>query len=290
MTSKNSTGRTPVYPLMARHGDGLTAANKQQTQTHLLFATAILQKTRSCVWGILLTMLILCTVISQTKAQSSATLQSPDGHIQMQLSAGAADQGGPLQYSIYYKAPQSALASGHIGFTLEDHKDSNRDFGSAVKAIELTAARKKEKRTLQTRGNHNEAKIIKNAYHLLIKSKDGRSDFTLTVNMYNNGVAYRYSLPASASGSESGSGYTLTLTRTTSQISLPPATTLWWQQDVHTYEANYHTAAFNQLPDSLRLGMPLTLKYANGMYAALSEANIFGFAGSYLTHYKGENH
>ena len=239
-------------------------------------ATANNTKNQVFLGYLLLMLLSLCFFTNQCLAQSSATLQSPDGQIKMQLTIGKTQSRPSLQYNVYYQAQQ--LASGNIRFELGH--DQVLDFGSSVKSIQQTAFHKKEKRTIETRGNHNEAKIIKNTYQFLIKSEDGLTDFTLAVNMYNNGVAYKYALPANGKS----------LTRTTSQVTLPATTTLWWQGDVHTYEANYQKAAFNQLADSLNLGMPLTLQYPNGIYATLSESNIFGFAGSYLTHYKGDNY
>lgn len=204
-------------------------------------------------------------------AQTVNRLSSPDGHISMQLST----QQNELHYTVQFKEQQ--LAEGNIGFASGDNADLV--YGQQVKSVTLINAQKNQQRRLTTRGNHNTAAIIKNRYSFKITSEDGKTDFWLAVNLYDNGVAYRYSvLPKGR-----------TLTREMSHISLPATTTLWWQSDVHTYEGNYSSSQFSQLGDSLRLGMPLTLQYKNGLYAALMEANIFGFAGSHFTHYKNNS-
>lgn len=203
-------------------------------------------------------------------AQTVNQLSSPDGHISMQLST----RQNELHYSVQFKSQQ--LAEGNIGFASGDNADVV--YGQQVKSVTLINAQKKQQRRLTTRGNHNTATIIKNQYNFKITSKDGKTDFWLAVNLYDNGVAYRYSvLPEGRP-----------LTREMSHISFPGTTTLWWQEDIHTYEGNYRSALFSQLGDSLQLGMPLTLQYKNGLYGALMEANIFGFAGSHFSHYKND--
>lgn len=215
---------------------------------------------------------ILCLLIASTlHAQQLTKLSSPDGHISMQLSS---DQ-GELQYSLTYE--NQPLANGNIGFAFGDQNDAI--YGRQVKSIEMLNAQKKQKDQLATRGNHNTAEIEKNEYTFKINAEGGKGDFWLKVRLYNNGIAYRYSVRPEGQ----------TLTREMSHISLPATTTLWWQEDIHTYEGNYRSATFNELGDSLQLGMPLTLQYKNGLYAALMEANIFGFAGSHFTHYKSNS-
>lgn len=202
--------------------------------------------------------------------QPAQRLSSPDGHVTFLLSTVQQQ----LRYEISYKG--QSLAEGKIGFILGANK--NHPYGIQVQGIAQLSSHKekKQKHQLQTRGNHNTAEITENQYKFKINSSDGKSDFWIAINLYNNGVAYKYSVDAKGQP----------LSKTTSTISLPPNATLWWQQDVHTYEGNYSTAAFNALGDSLQLGMPVTIKYPNGLYAALTEANIFGFAGSHFAHFK----
>lgn len=227
-----------------------------------------LRKSGSPIWHLFMPALFvtLCMLIlSPLHAQTVTKLNSPDGHISMQL---AADH-QKLTYRVQYKGQH--LATGNIGFAFGD-----LSYGQQVSSVKAIYTHKKQKSTLHTRGNHNTAKTVKNQYSFKIGSTDAKTDFELAVNIYNNGIAYRFNVAPEGR----------TLTQELSHISFPASTTLWYQKDIHQYEGNYETGLFSQLGDSLNLGMPLTLRYQNGLYAAITEADIFGLVGTHLTHYK----
>lgn len=200
-------------------------------------------------------------VAGRVKAQTELRLSSPGNHIQAEVSV----RNGQLHYIVSYngdlvcESDFSFLSDGKVyGQTVRTLRDLNR---------------KRVRRRFDVRGVHSVATTDKNTYHISALSTDGATDFHLIFNIYDNGIAMRY---------EAGDAIQQ-LTKDLSDIQFPQDAVYWWQGDVENYEGDYASSKMNDFKDGQKIGMPLTVAMPNGLYAAVMEANLHNFAGSFLT-------
>ena len=234
---------------------------------HLLFLYLRVKPIKKLLKALLLSPAIALSCFVALRAQSPVSLSSPDGSVTLKLDTKE------QQLNFQVQANGQRIAGGNIGFAFGEQQ-----YGRTATRIETISQHRHVRKRLATRGNHNQSATLKNEYHFKVHSLGNKNDFDLWVNLYNDGIAYRYGVVSNG----------LNLTRALSHIRLPDNASVWYQQDVNQYEGNFSTSLCSALKDSLKLGMPLTVQYPNGSYAAIMEADIFGFAGTYLSHYKNK--
>lgn len=115
----------------------------------------------------------------------------------------------------------------------------------------------------------------------LAEPGDGGRALGLAVRVYDDGIAFRYRLPGSGKQQLEGE-------RTAFRFAeAPKAYALPLQGFRTAYEGKYKVAPLSDLGDSL-LGLPLTLEFPGGAWAAISEADLTDYAGLYLATTRGE--
>ena len=98
----------------------------------------------------------------------------------------------------------------------------------------------------------------------------------LQVRAYNDGVAWRYLLPAKG---------TMKITGESTAFVLPERSRAWCQTNTGSYEgyyADYTLARDNMTPRPNRVAMPVTVELPGGRIAMLNEANTMGYSGMSL--------
>ncbi|WP_231891168.1 glycoside hydrolase family 97 protein [Arachidicoccus ginsenosidimutans] len=201
-------------------------------------------------------------VLQNTKAQQTFTLSSPDNHVKVHLY----NKDQHLHYTL--SCNDSLISDNTFAFQL-----GGKTYGQNIQSIQLLN-KERIKRSFDVRGVHNTAKTDKQVYRLSILSTDKTRDFLLIFNVYDNGIAVCYNV----------AHHHNVLEKDLSNIDFPENVTYWWQGDVADYEGNYSASHIKDLRDSQKIGMPLTVSYTGGMFAAVMEANLHNFAGSHLTY------
>jgi len=180
-------------------------------------------------------------------ARSSALrVVSPDGHVEIAFVLG--DKGRPA-YKINYMGSPIVFES-QMGF--------EPDFKNAFELVGTVA----DASTGQWTNDFGERRIVPDEYHELnvdLRHASGRL-LCLTFRAYNEGAAFRYAFPEQPDSSFVFSGEC-------TQFRFPSGT---YGYEAHGTEGEYQRV----LTDDIRpwCERPLTLEFANGLYASLSEA------------------
>lgn len=204
------------------------------------------------------------SVAVKVEAQAELRLNSPENHIQAKVSVSNEQ----LHYAVscngnlVCESDLSFLADGKI-------------YGQSVQSLR-SLSRERIRRRFDVRGVHAVAATDKNTYQIGVSSVDGATDFHLVFNVYDNGIAIRY---------EAGTAVQQ-LTKDLSGIQFPQDAVYWWQGDVENYEGDYTSSKTADFKDGQKIGMPLTVAVPNGLYAAVMEANLHNFVGSFLRYDK----
>ena len=95
--------------------------------------------------------------------------------------------------------------------------------------------------------------------------------YTLDVRVFDDGIGYRYIVP--------GEGEQ-TISAEASSWNLPDDCQMWYQGKLDNYEGT-HKKTSVKVQDS-SVGMPVTVVYPDGTYAAITEAGLFAYSGMTL--------
>lgn len=130
------------------------------------------------------------------------------------------------------------------------------------------------KKTFSTRGVH--VKGLHYATTATVKVSSGMQDkdFEVNVEVFNDGVAFRYHINNAA---------VRTITQELTQFHLPANSSAWWQNDVQNYEDSYKKTSLQDIKDQQVIGLPITFQLPDRKkYVAINEAGLEDFAGMYL--------
>jgi len=176
---------------------------------------------------------------------------SPDGMVKVEFTL--TDEGQPV-YSIDYMENPIVLRS-QLGL------EPNLKDGFELVGIS------QDSHEGQWTNNFGEQKNIPDNYHQMhidLRHNSGKL-MRLEFRAYNEGAAFRYCLPRQPGGALSFSGEC-------SEFRFPPGT---YGYEAHGTEGQYFRVPTSQI--QLWCERPLTLEYANGCYASLSEAANLAF-------------
>lgn len=157
----------------------------------------------------------------------------------------ASDQ---LQFEVSYK-DQAVILPSNLGFNID-----NRDLGKNAK-IESVKASSKDSKT----------------YH--ITTKDNESYFIETKE-FDDGIALRYRFPSTTAR---------TIHTESTSFEFPEGTRVWYASGPFQYGwiQHYQDRLISDINNEL-LAPPATFLLPEGIYAAISEANLFNFHGAVL--------
>lgn len=186
---------------------------------------------------------------------------SPDGKVNVEVTL--TDEGRPA-YSIEYMKSPVVLQS-QLGFE-PDFKKGFELIGTAT-----------DTHRGQWTNNFGERKIVPDNYNELnvdLKHSSGRL-MRLTFRAYNEGAAFRYSFPRQPGGS-------FTFAGECSEFRFPAGT---YGYEAHGTEGRYKRVPTGDIQPWCE--RPLTLEYADGFYASLSEAANLAYPRMLLSPLKG---
>lgn len=188
------------------------------------------------------------------------TVLSPNGNIAFNVKL---DEEGRIEYYISNK-DQVIIEDSPMGI-----KTSISDFSVGVSFISLTEKRIKETYRMIS-GKKSVCESTANEIILSLKSKI--HIMNIHIRTYNDGVAYRYSIP--------GEG-PISISSEISAFRIPDTDIGWAHTFIEHYEGFYNLRTYEALLSG-HYGMPVLLKNAD-CYALISEAAVYGaYCGCHL--------
>jgi len=201
--------------------------------------------------------------VSNLKAQvTHFTVNSPD----KKIAATIFTSNGLLQYKVSYMQ-QPVIEPSRMGLLVNTvkYESSQVLHPSKISMIQERFA---------WRGIHP----VAHHYAMLATVKVGDAntggEWAIDVQVFNDGVAFRYNIPHQGSAN---------ITRELTTFTVPDQAEAWWQGDIQNYEGLYVKSKPATIKRDQPIGMPLTLELPHQQgYAAITEANVNHFAGMHL--------
>lgn len=205
------------------------------------------------------TALLLCTIVASAQ---NVTVISPDGNLKFDMNLDS--NTGKIEYEITNREKQVILPSelGISGY----HDNIESITPGEVKSVDTT-----------WRPVYGERAVIKDCYNqstVVLKAKGKKEVLNFVVRAYNEGIAFRYAY--------TGNGH-VRIEKESTTFCVPENTECWF--------APYAQAVHTRMPVQNWPGeaeRPLTLKLANGLYAALCEGEVINYCRTKFFVRKGE--
>ena len=191
-------------------------------------------------------------------SQGETAITSPNDHVVFYLNGKTGD----LTYRLTLDN-RSALDVSRLGIIV-DGVDLCR--GADVKKI--TNYRANEK--YQWRGVHSTAANNFRGAIVYATHKESKTDLTIEIRVFNDGVAFRYIVPGGGSRvPDEATGFTVTA-----------GSTCWFHDFYGHYEGTHQRKEIADIKDGEWAAPPLVFKLPNGTgYAAITEAALMNYAG-----------
>ena len=217
-------------------------------------------------WGVLLGSLFLVATFNGAVARAqSFTVTSPDGSVQATIKV----VGGDVFYNLARNGA-TEIADSRLGLVL-DQSGTQEDIDDNISGLSASAITSFDQ-TYNTIGWHATAEDHYNSQMYTI-NKPGETASTIEFRVFNDGLAFRYSIP--------GTG-TRTVLGETTQWKFPTGVTGWYQSGANADYANawVGNASLNTLATEDRLMGPIVAKYPNGGgYTSITESGAWGYSG-----------
>lgn len=187
----------------------------------------------------------------------SLTLRSPSKEVRIDISW----KNQELTYEIYFGETlilQPSKLKWKIGET---------ELGKSIQQVQLKKGNKIIQTSYPLLGNHATAHNRYQTAEMTISEIHGQ-EWKIELRAYDTGIAFRY-----LTESEKSSVSDLTT------FCLPAGKTCWLQSNAKYYEAPYKAFPTNNLPEKVVAGPPVTIRYGNKIYAAISEGGLKNFGG-----------
>ncbi len=213
----------------------------------------------------------MLTAPSDIVAQSYLTT-SPNGDVNITV-----DNAKALTYSISYRGKEIVGVS-PLGFEFKNEKPMNGNFEVINRP---RAETKNEEWEPVVKNRHSKISQTWNEQTLELREKTGerrRMDFT--VRVFNDGVAFRYTL---FGGGKPGNRK---ITRELTGFTLPESSKAWMAKYKRNYtssqESEFQPAQLHDMPADTVCGLPFLVEINDNDYIAISEAHIQDYPGFYI--------
>ncbi|MBS7566858.1 glycoside hydrolase family 97 catalytic domain-containing protein [Mucilaginibacter sp. Bleaf8] len=173
---------------------------------------------------------------------------------------------GVLQYKVLNKG-QTVIEPSRMGLLVDsvEYGRSGALFPSKITNIQKRFA---------WRGVHNVASYHATSATVKVGGKYAGNDWTIDVQVFDEGVAFRYIIPHRG---------TATVTRELTSFTVPGQSEAWWQGDIQNYEGEYTKSKPSAIKKGQPVGLPFTLVLPQKQgYAAIAEADVNNYAGMHL--------
>lgn len=205
-------------------------------------------------------------------AAVAGTIASPDGRIVATMDV---DGEGKVVYSVTL-AGEPLVAPSVLGFNLEDEDPLRRNFAIAAEATSGADTRWEqpwgERQWVTDR--HNELAVT------FRQQDDLAREFTVRMRVFDDGIGFRYELPARADKPEMRIADELT------EFNIAGEGTAWWIQagDYNRYEYLYHETPIDAVATA---HTPITFRLESGTHLAIHEAALVDYSGMWVQRMDG---
>jgi alpha-glucosidase len=207
------------------------------------------------------TVVWLSLLISSYAFCQTITVKSPDSRLQFSMRI----ENHKATYSIKTDG-KSVIESSEVGLAVSGVK-----YGEARR---LSLGKKSViKKAFAWRGVHRKAVHYANSAVVTVTAPTAKRNFNMEVQVFNDGVAFRYNIPSHSAG---------TVESELTEFVLPENTMSWWQDDLKNYEGRYRRTTLAAIKDNQAIGLPITFQVPDGSYVAINEAGLEDFAGVHL--------
>lgn len=215
-------------------------------------------------------LLAACALLAA--AQAPVTIQSPGKEIEVSI---AAPQSGPhagwLTYAVNFRG-KPALAPSRLGLKLQDKPA----LGEKVASLESSPASGIDSYELL----HGKASRVRHEWRGAIARADSAGGrLEVEVRAYDDGVAFRYRLPAEVKS--------FAVERELTQFQAAregPAYPLILAGFRTSYEDNYVTLPLSSIKPTALIALPFTFQVPGVAWVSVTESHLENWAGLYLTH------
>ncbi|MGB0837201.1 MAG: glycoside hydrolase family 97 N-terminal domain-containing protein, partial [Flavobacteriaceae bacterium] len=216
--------------------------------------------------------LVLALVLNScTKPSETYDLIAPNGIQKMIFSI----ENGQPQYSLS-SGEKVILGDSKLGLEFKKLGSWNQGF-----EVTNTELRSFDETWEQVWGQFKEVRNHYNELELNLTQKNTGYQLNLYFRMFDDGLAFRYEIPAQE-GVEA-----FTITKENTEFNFTQDETAWWIP-VHS-ENSYYESIYRETPISQTdtLNTPATFELKNGKVASIHEANLTDYASMTLLHKKG---
>jgi len=191
-------------------------------------------------------------------AKGPITIASPNGQIQFQLLSGPR-----LNYQILFRR-NLAIETSKIGILVD-----GMDVGEGAVVNKITNYRTRD--DYQWRGGHSKATDHCNGAHIAVRHNPTKTDLTIEVRVFDDGVAFRYLLPDVKK---------TRIPDEATSFTLPTGSTAWFHDFVGHYEGTHVKKSIEDVKDGEWAAPPVTIKLPrNNGYVSMTEAALIDYAG-----------
>ena len=215
--------------------------------------------------------LLLVFSIATVSAQKNIRLSSPNGSISYSFHIND----GQAFYNISFKN-KSIINNSSLSLNFLENGEFKKNLKSG-KTIFKNGTEDYELITGKTKSVHQ-------PYHeVIIPLAETKSPFrkiNLEVKAFDDGLAFRYQFPEQQNWSE----FSLTDEHTTFNLEGDPnVLALLLPNYTTSHEGEYTSLPFSKIKEDTLMDMPALFEFAGSVYVAITEANLFDYAGMYLS-------
>jgi alpha-glucosidase len=211
---------------------------------------------------------LLASMPTLVSAQSPLTVASPDGKTQVAVEV----RNGTLTYAVRHNGANVVTPS-RLGFAFRGAPplvDSLRIAGSQRASYDSTWTQPWGE-VARVRDHHNELRVD------VVETKAPARHFSVAFRVFNDGLGFRYELPAQPAITDYEISDELT------EFTLADNGSAWWiasnRPRLDRSEQLYSEGPVSTL-DSVQT--PLTMKFSNGLYVVIHEANLVDYPRMFL--------
>ncbi len=226
-----------------------------------------------------LTLAVLIFSVTGSAASGPVVVPSPDGRIEVHLSVKERLDPYPAGTRLYYSISvdgRDILLDSPFGLDFKDMPPIARDL--AIKDQSRRSVNQSWKTVVGKSSlvvdRYNEVRLA------LEETKDPGRRIEFVVRAYDDGVAFRYYIPAQPSVG------TFLLTSERSEFHFAGNHTVWaarYDTYVSHQENEFDRIPLNKITTANIVGLPLTVEIDKSTYVAVTEADLADWAGMYLT-------
>ncbi|HWZ36368.1 MAG TPA: glycoside hydrolase family 97 N-terminal domain-containing protein, partial [Mucilaginibacter sp.] len=208
--------------------------------------------------------------IAQLSLAQKVQVKSPNGNIRFEL---ILTKTTPI-YRVSYKG-KPIINNSALGLAFKD----SGNFVSNLKMLKPTYKNGVEQYDLVV----GKARHVNNAYQEaiipLIENSGMKRSVNIVVRAFNDGVAFRYELPAQ----KNWSAYTLTDENSEFNVAGDPQLRiLSFKRYDNAHEGLYEKMPLSKLKEDALVDLPALFEFPGDVYMAITEANLRDYAGMYL--------